>query len=174
VPGVRYSTRAPLLMYARLAVQRRGAQAHEVTWTVPEFPSVADQRAWVCAQVANVVDAAAATTETAPVVIGKSLASLAAPVVAARGLPAIWLTPLLTDGPTVTALREASLPSLLVGGTGDDFWDPGIASSITSHVLEVEGADHALLLPGPLAQSARVLGQVVSEVEEFLDNTVWA
>ena len=40
----------------------------------------------------------------APAVIGKSLGSMAAPLVAERGLAAVWFTPLLTDEPTLAAL----------------------------------------------------------------------
>src|SRR5690606_24689889 len=42
-----------------------------------------------------------------PLVVAKSLGSFAAPVVAARGLPAIWLTPLLGQETVVAALRAA-------------------------------------------------------------------
>jgi hypothetical protein len=80
----------------------------------------------VVAQVTAAIDATvAAAGLAAPVVTGKSLASLSAPVVADRGLPAIWLTPVLTDEPTVSALRAARGPCLLVGGTSDQLWDGG-------------------------------------------------
>jgi len=81
------------------------------------------QRGKVASQVAAAVDELTAATGAAPVVIGKSLGSLAAPIVADRGLTAIWFTPLLTDQPTVAALRRATGPFLLVGGTADQFWD---------------------------------------------------
>jgi len=107
------------------------------------------------------------------VMIGKSLGSLAAPVVADRGLAAIWFTPLLTDEPTVAALRRATGPCLLVGGTADQFWDEQTARSITPDVIEIHGADHAMFVPGRLAASATVLGQVITAVEDFLEHTVW-
>ena len=37
-------------------------------------------------------------------------------------------------------------------------------------VHEVPGADHALLLPGPLAASAEALGGIATAMEEFLDS----
>lgn len=174
IPGIRYTADAPLLMYARLAVRRRAGITREISWAVPEFTSTPEQRAWVSARVEDAIDDMVTATGAVPVVIGKSLASLAAPAVTAKDLAAIWLTPLLTDMPTVTALQEASAPSLLAGGTADKLWDSGIASSITPHLLEIEGADHAMLLPGPLAQSAAVLGRVSTAIEDFLDNVVWA
>jgi hypothetical protein len=120
--------------------------------------SAAEQRAWVMAQVAQAVDQVVmATGAAAPVVIAKSFGTMAAPVVADRGLPAVWLTPVLTDEPTVAALRGATGPCLLAGGTADGFWDGAIARSITPYVVEIEGADHGLFVPGELAASAAVL-----------------
>jgi hypothetical protein len=98
-------------MYPGLAVQRRGGYTRRLTWAVPEFTSDDHERAWVIAEVTAAIDATvAAAGAAAPVVIGKSLASLSAPVVADRGLAAIWLTPVLTDEPTVSALRAARAP----------------------------------------------------------------
>lgn len=174
VPGQAYSTDGPLLMYAALAAERRGGQVHRISWTVPAFGAADAARAWVTGQVSEAVDAlTAASGVAAPVVIAKSLGTLAAPLAARRGLPAVWLTPLLTDEPTVAALRQASAPCLLIGGSADAVWDGGLARSVTPHVLEIEGADHGMFLPGRLAASASVLGQVVTAVEDFLDHHVW-
>ena len=174
VPGARYGTDGPLLMYPGLSAERRGAYVHRLSWAIPVFASDDQERAWVIAQVTAAIDAtAAAAGARSPVIIGKSLASLAAPVVAKRELAAIWLTPLLTDEPTVSALRAATGPCLLVGGTADQVWDGRTARQVTSHVLEVDGADHGMLVPGPLSASAAVLGQVMSAVEEFLDGPAW-
>ena len=173
-PGARYSTDGPLLMYPGLAVERRGGYTHRLSWAVPEFASDDHERAWVIAQVTAAIDATvAAAGVAAPVVIGKSLASLSAPVVADRGLAAIWLTPVLTDEPTVLALRAAEGPCLLVGGTADQVWDGRTARLVTPHVLEVEDADHGMLVLGALSASAAVLGQVITAVEDFLDHVAW-
>jgi hypothetical protein len=97
-PGGGYSTDGPLLMYAGLAVERRGGYVHRIAWTQPLPRLDAETHAWVASQVAAALDeTAAATGATARVVIGKSLGSLAAPLVADRGLAAVWFTPLLTD-----------------------------------------------------------------------------
>ena len=89
VPGLFYSADGPLLMYAGLAVERRGGSVRRISWTVPHFGDDDDERAWVAARVNEAVDAAAAMGVAAPVVIGKSLGSLAASVTAGRGLPAV-------------------------------------------------------------------------------------
>jgi hypothetical protein len=84
----------------------------------------------------------------------------------------VWLTPILTDEPAVAALRRATAP-FLIGGTADQFWDGQLARSLTRHVLEIDGADHGMLVPGRLAASAAVPGQVATSVEDFLDRHVW-
>ena len=66
------------------------------------------------------------------------------------------------------ALSRGTEPFLLVGGTADGLWDGGAARRLTPYVLEVPEADHSLLVPGPLARSAEVLGRVCTAVEEFV------
>lgn len=172
-PGGGYGPDGPLLMYSRLAVQRRGGRTQSITWQLPEDADLAERRREVASQVESAVEQMTAFAGAEPLVIGKSLGSLAAPLVADRGLAAVWLTPLLTDEPTVAALRRAEGPCLLAGGTGDQFWDGPIARSITKYVVEIDGADHGMFLPGRLATSAAVLGQVITAVEDFLDRAVW-
>jgi hypothetical protein len=171
-PGGNYGADGPLLMYARLAVERRGGRTVPIVWELSKGSSVSQQREQVASQVMSAIDETTAVTGAAPVVIGKSLGSLAAPVIADRGLAAVWFTPLLTDEPTVTALRRATGPCLLVGGTADQWWDGSAARSVTSHVVEIDGADHGMFVLGRLAASAAVLGQVITAVEEFLDYAV--
>jgi len=172
-PGGNYGADGPLLMYARLAVHRRGGRTRPIAWELSGNPDLSQQRRRIASQVNTAINEMTAATGTAPVIIGKSLGSLAAPVIADRGLAAVWFTPLLTDEPTAAALRRAPGPCLLVGGTADQYWDGQTARSITPDVVEIEGADHGMFLPGQLAASATVLGQVITAVEDFLDHTVW-
>jgi pimeloyl-ACP methyl ester carboxylesterase len=153
-------------------MRRRGGHVHPVTWNAPV--DWADRHAFVAVRVAAALDeVTAATGVTAPVLIGKSLGSLAAPLAADRGLAAVWFTPLLTDERTLAALRRTSAPCLLVGGTADKhWWDGAAARSVTPHVVEIDGADHAMIVPGPLSASAAVLGQVMDAVEAFLDGVI--
>jgi hypothetical protein len=171
-PGGGYGPDGPLLMYSRLAVQRRRGRTHSVAWQLAEGADMAERRREVAERVETAVEQMEAFAGAPPLVIGKSLGTLAAPLVADRGLAAVWLTPLLTDEVTVAALRRATGPCLLAGGTADQFWDGAIARSVSEHVVEIDGADHGMFLPGPLAASAAVLGQVITAVEEFLDGIV--
>jgi hypothetical protein len=45
--------------------------------------------------------------------------------------------------------------------------------STVAYVLEVEGANHGLYVPGPLTDSIAVLGRVVLAIEEFLETVAW-
>lgn len=176
IPGGQFGPHTPLLMYAADAAQARGARLHHVWWTRPEDPlnlSPADYGPWVLEQLASgaVADKWPATK---PLLIGKSLGTHAATIAADRQLPAVWLTPLLVSDWVVDALRRATAPVLLVGGTADKLWDGQLARRLSPHVLEVDEADHGMYLPGPLAASAEVLGRVATAVEDFLDGVVWA
>ena len=193
VPGGNYTADGPLLNYAAHAARRRSAHVHRITWsrpaprspavggdptvgptTGPEHDRWAIYRDWVEGQVTDALgQVTAATGVTAPVLLAKSLGSLAAPLAARRGLTAVWFTPLLTDLATVAALRQATAPCLLIGGTADTFWDGPAARSIATHVLEIDGAGHNMLVPGPLAASAAILGRVTTVVERFLDQEAW-
>lgn len=172
-PGANNSAEIPLLMFSRLAVERRGASVRVISWDYGAGRSISHQRGMVESKVAEAVDDLTAATGAAPLVIGKSLGSVSAPVVADRGLAAVWFTPVLTDSPTVAGLRRTKAPFLLAGGTADQYWDGRLARSLTEDVVEVEGADHAMFMPGWLTASASVLGHVLTAVEDFLDRAVW-
>lgn len=173
VPGGMYGPNVPLLTYAAYAAKVRGAGIERITWDPPRQDD-SYINSWVLDQVAPVLDHVTANSPgSVPVVIGKSLGTHAAAVAAERGLPAIWLTPLLTTAEVIQFLRAATAPFLLVGGTEDRHWDGALAAELSPHVLEVQGADHGMHVPGPLAESAAVLGRVATAVEDFLDKVVW-
>lgn len=167
LPGGRYGVTTGMLLYAGEVPARRGATVHRHSWTGP-MPEWRDRsiEGWVTAQVTPLLDGN-------PLLIGKSLGSIAATVAADRGLPAVWLTPLLTAPWVVAALERASAPFLLVGGTADVLWDGAAARRLTPHVLEVVDADHGMCVPGPMVASVGVLARVVAAIDEFLDSISW-
>jgi pimeloyl-ACP methyl ester carboxylesterase len=106
----------------------------------------ADPIAWErdCAE-----SALAQTTGCRTLVIGKSLASLLAAEIADRGLPAVWLTPLLNETDVTDALARTERPTLLIGGTADHLWRrDAIPDNPALDVLELTGLDHGLQRPG--------------------------
>lgn len=82
-------------------------------------------------------------------------------------------------GPVVGALRRASAPTLVVGGTADPFWDHGFATELAAsswssaeegrQVVELPGVDHSLEVPGDPQASVAVLGTLTDAITGFLD-----
>ncbi len=171
LPGANYPPTAPLLWYAREAALTAGRNALAVVGT---YDRVGEPLAWVEAR----TEAAIAHVGAAgrPMLVAKSLTSLAAPLAARLGLPAVWLTPLINASGTsvsrlvIDGLAEASAPCLLVGGTADQTWDPTIARSFSrADVLEFQDADHLLQVPGDPGGSVRILGSLTRAVADFID-----
>ena len=165
LPGQFYPTRAPALWFAREAAGAQGWSAIEVLGEPGLYP---DPLAWEreCAE-----RALAAAGDASVVVIGKSLASLLAEYVVERELPAVWLTPLLTEATVLEPLARAMRPTLLVGGTGDDLWDAkAIPDNPVIEVLELEDVDHALQIPGQPAASLECLRRMTEAVERLLSS----
>lgn len=168
VPGGSFGPMAGMLAYASATAVRRGATVSLIDWQPPAGVPLPDLAPWVRDKVLSRIE-----PDTAPVLLGKSLGSLAASVAADLSLPAVWLTPLLTVEPCIAGLRRATKPFLLVGGTADTFWAEPLARELTPRVVEIEEGDHGLTVPGPMALSAAALGVVLSAVEAFLDD-VWS
>ncbi len=164
LPGIRYFSQAPLLWFAREAAAARGWSAVEVNERAPE-----DQEpfAWMREQAQR---ALAATDADLVVVIGKSLGSAAAPMVAESGLPAVWLTPLLTRPDVADALARTSAPALAVGSPDDPTWgEADVPDNPSLEVLELPGLDHSLQVSGDPLASLDVLRDVTARVGAFLD-----
>jgi hypothetical protein len=121
-----------------------------------------DELAW---ERASAERAFAAAGPGRVLVIGKSLASLLAGEVSDRDLPAIWLTPVLTDPTVIEGLSRARQRTLLVGGTADPLWaTAGLPGTPALEVLELPGVDHALQVAGDPSASLDVLGKMVQAV----------
>jgi hypothetical protein len=102
-------------------------------------------------------------------VVGKSLASAAAGLVAARDLPAVWLTPLLDRTDVAEAIGSVSAPTLLVGSPADPAWGPGPPAAAALQVLTLDGLDHSLQVADDPLASLDVLRTVTESVSAFLD-----
>jgi hypothetical protein len=166
LPGAWYATSAPLLRYAGAAAKARG-------WEVVEQRELLGRHAedpleWAIEKAERALGQASGADLVA--VIGKSLASAAAGLVAADGLPAVWLTPLLNEARVADELSRASAPTLLVGSRDDDTWDASrIPDNQAIEVLELEGLDHFLEVPGDPIASLEALRTVTERIGDFLD-----
>jgi hypothetical protein len=163
LPGVRYFSQAPLLWFAREAASAAG-------WSVLELseraPADADPFAWMRGRAESALAAAGAGRVA---VIGKSLGSAAAPLVAERGLAAVWLTPLLVRPDVVAGLEAARAPALMVGSDADPSWADGQqpANDLLERV-ELRGLDHSLQVERDPLASLEVLGEVTERISRFL------
>jgi hypothetical protein len=163
LPGVRYFSQAPLLWFAREAAQAEGWSVLEVS---ERAPGDVDPFAWMGERAER---ALGATSATQVAFVGKSLASVAAPLATRRALPAVWLTPLLDRPEVAAALAGATRPTLIVGSPADPTWSGGsVPESEALEVLELEGLDHSLQVPGDPAASLDVLRTVTERMREFL------
>ncbi|MBS41825.1 MAG: hypothetical protein CMH83_01365 [Nocardioides sp.] len=173
LPGRAYPPVAPLLDLAGRALTEHGWDVRPAWWEAPADLAPADAAAWVDQRVL----AAVAGLPGLPglpgrpggervVVVAKSLGTRAAPYVAARGWPAVWLTPLTLVPDVVDALRTNPAPQLVVAGLADPFHDPAVDLG-ACELLALEGADHALVVPGAV-RTAELHVEVARVVDDFL------
>lgn len=157
LPGRAYPVDAPLLWWTVTALVEAGWHVHAVSWQDPP----ADEKF-----VATALDfvAAAAPQADTTVVVAKSLGTLAAPAAAERSLPAVWMTPVLTNENVANALRDYPVAQLAVGGTADPLW-PATAQ-VSGDVMLVDGADHAMHRGSP-RQSSSLHHDVADRVTAF-------
>jgi hypothetical protein len=166
LPGAWYATSAPLLHFAGAAAKARGWEVIEQRELLGRHSG--DPFEWAIEKAETALGEASGADQVA--VIGKSLASAAAGMVAAHRLPAVWLTPLLNEDRVVDDLRLASTPTLLVGSRDDDTWNAtNIPDNQVIEVLELEGLDHSLEVPGDPTASLEVLKTVTERIGQFLD-----
>jgi hypothetical protein len=170
VPGLEYPTQAPLLDLAGEALSDRRCAVEHVAWDVPGGVLETGPEPYVRAHVSAALYRAREAEPGRPVVvIAKSLGSYAAALVAERALPAVWLTPVLTDDSVVEAIAASPAPALLIGGGADPVWVPEAAEATGKQTLVIPGANHSLRVPGPLRLYAEALGTAATAMEEFLD-----
>jgi hypothetical protein len=162
LPGAQYAVTWPLLWFAREAATEQG-------WSVL---AVRDEHrggepfAWACDRAER---ALAATGAERVAVVGKSLASGAAGLAGDRGLPAVWLTPLLDSADVVDGLARTRAPTVLVGSADDRTWDAAaIPDNPALEIVELQGVDHSLQRKGDVQGSLDALRRVTQAVAAFL------
>jgi len=162
LPGRGYGAHQPLLHYARRCLAEAGHEVRVLQW--PRGELGAD----VVTRLVEEAAAALPRGSAGLVLIAKSMGTHAIPWAAEHGVPGIWLTPLL-QVPAVRAALPALPPgSLLAGGTADPTWDGDVAAASGLPVLQLEGADHNLEIPGDVHRSLAALGRIVTAISETL------
>ncbi|MGN6169087.1 MAG: hypothetical protein ACTHQQ_13095 [Solirubrobacteraceae bacterium] len=163
LPGMVYPTRAPVLWFARETALAHGWSALEVLGEPAEHK---DPVEW---ERAGAEAALAAAGSEQVLVIGKSLATLLAGHVSDLDLPAVWLTPPLTEPVVGEGLARARRTTIVMGGSADDLWRrDAIPANPAVEVIELPGFDHALQVPGDPVASLDALRRVVEAVERMV------
>jgi hypothetical protein len=163
LPGAQYLPSGPLLWFSRETALSHGWSVLQV-WDEYLDRSI-DPWHWVEAR----AEAALRRAGDAEILlVTKSITSRAARIAAERGLPGIWLTPLLYTPEIAAEFQRLEAPALLVGGTADESWDLAAAQRAGHEVLELEGADHSLQIRGGPLASVDLLRRVVERVDEFV------
>lgn len=160
LPGRAYPATMPVLALVVDALERHDYDVHVVSWTLPVLP--ADPAAWVTERLV------AASADGCELVVGKSLGTWAAAYAAERAWPAVWLTPVLSDPRCAAGIRANPAPQLVVGGLTDPFHDVTVAAGLDCHVVEIDGADHALSDSDDVVPSADIQRQIATAVDGFL------
>ena len=146
LPGSKYTPDGPMLFFAAQVALMRGWDVRQVWWEVPELSSAAEEAAWVGSQ----LDAAFDDYAGRVLVVAKSLGTLAAPVAAARGFDAAWLTPLLTESDVAESLLSYPAAQFVVIGSSDPYFSQDVLDALPGERLVVAG-DHILRVPGDAA-----------------------
>ncbi|WP_185994491.1 alpha/beta hydrolase [Nocardioides campestrisoli] len=169
LPGRGYPPAAPLLHFARQALVQHDFAARAVAWASdPTTPSEDEADSWVRRHVEEAV-AQEGGAEPA-LLVGKSLGTRAASYAAERGVPAIWLTPLLTVPEVADAIAANPARQLVVGGLVDELWDAEVAERLLRggcDVLEIPDADHSMGTRDAV-RSAEIQYAVAEATELFL------
>ncbi|MBO0812880.1 MAG: hypothetical protein J2P23_12655 [Microlunatus sp.] len=159
LPGGGYPATAPLLWYTAAALSFQGWTVHLVSWPSDVSRNVVVP---IATELLDSIDGASAT-----LLAGKSLGSLAMPLAAERGIPGIWLTPLLYEPRIADTARRLGEDHLLIGGTADPAWDSAVAMAGTAQLLEVPNADHALQIEGDLEATLAAITAAARAVAAF-------
>ena len=182
LPGLRYTCDKPLLYFTTQVLASHGFDVLQI-WTDyanPEFEglSQSEQFLWFLedAKAALVAGRAQKTYEKL-VLTGKSIGTLTMAFLLsqdpsiARSIT-IWLTPLLNLSPVTEFALGFESPALIVGGTQDSTFVPGVASQLKNKpnvtTLVFEGANHSLEIPNDPLNSLRILVEVVQGITDFV------
>jgi hypothetical protein len=166
LPGRGYTPAKPLLAAVGDLLLERGWAVREVWW---EVPAAERSSRWWRTWVAEHARTAAEGWSDRPLLVGKSLGSLAAPYAAKHRLEAVWLTPLLLDWAVARAIAANPARQLVVAGDADRIaWDARAARRLDAEVLVLPDADHSLAVKGDRERTAAHRDRVCAAVAAWL------
>jgi pimeloyl-ACP methyl ester carboxylesterase len=181
LPGYRYPPEMAPLFYAGRILLEQGADLLRVEYTYYRTnfmeQSEFEQDRWISSDVFAACNAVLAHHSYEKItLVGKSIGTIAlGHLLSDRRFQAascIWLTPLLTAEWLRSRIEQIHPHSLFVVGTADKYYIPDTLEHLVKvthgQVKVIEGADHALQVPGSIEDSITVLKQVVQALQGFL------
>lgn len=167
VPGAGYRVESPLLYWPAEQLRDRGWQVQAVRWTDDDEPGD-DPHGFA----ARAVQQAFAESPPADhrLIVAKSFGTFSIPWAEEDQVPAIWLTPILTDEVIRRTLTETKKPDLLIGGSKDKSWATDELSGTAATFVDILNANHSLEVPNDWRASLAAHVQVLTAIERFLTN----
>lgn len=159
LPGRAYPATRPALAAVVEVLDQHGYDIRSLTWMLPELPD--DPAAYVVARLS-------AAARDVDLVVGKSMGAWASAYVAERRVPAVWVTPVLTEPAVAAGIRANPAQQLVVAGLADPFHDAAAAAALGCDLLELAGVDHALSSTGDTVIQPDILALVADATDAFL------
>lgn len=185
LPGYRYSVEMAPLYYAARILLEQGADVLRIEYAYYRSDFMkqpeSEQNKWISSDVFAACNNVLSQHPYEKItLIGKSLGTVAMGHLLADNrfhtATCVWETPLLTVEWLRSRIEETHPHSLFVIGTADKFYKPDVLKHL-QHVTKgksvvIEGANHALEIPGDISKSLRALSQLVQALQEFLNEDV--
>ncbi|TFB86200.1 hypothetical protein E3O44_12115 [Cryobacterium algoricola] len=168
LPGVGYPVKGPILYWCGQMLAQSGWHVQAVEWTIND-DARSDPQPFVEKAVAEAFDAAPSSSRR--LVVAKSFGCFALPWARRNGIPGVWLTPVLTDAGVRTALAEAPVTDMAIGGTADALWLPASIAETRANVMSVPRANHSLAIPGDWRGSLTAQSAVFDGIASHLGLT---
>ena len=185
LPGLSYRCNEPLLWYPSRVLLSLGA---DILWAeyaydkVPDWMAANDQaqKTWLFDDASAAFQVVMSRKYERVTIVGKSLGTLAmGHLLTTQKFPesakAVWLTPVLNDNDLRGQLEAIRLPSLLVIGSKDHYYDEAFLKRLrakkTVEVQVIEGADHILETKEGVIASVDTLKMVTESVRRFAGQT---
>jgi hypothetical protein len=185
LPGYRYSPEMAPLYYAARILLEQGADVLRIEYAYYRTDFMkqpeSEQDKWISSDVFAACNRVLSDRSYEKItLIGKSLGTVAMCHLLAdhrfHAATCVWETPLLTVEWLRSRIEETRPYSLFVIGTADKFYKPDVLKHL-EHVTNgrsvvIEGANHALEIPGDISKSLLALRQMVQALQEFLNEDV--
>jgi hypothetical protein len=183
LPGLRYSADMAPLHYAARILLDQGADILRVEYAYyrTDFSqrTQSEQDKWISSDVFAACNAGLSYRSYEKItLVGKSLGTIAMGHLLDdsrfQKAACIWETPLLTVDWLCSRIEQVHPYSLFIIGTADQFYKPDVLKRLElvtkGRRLIIEGANHALEIPGDVPKSIKALEEMTKAFQGFLSN----